>query len=268
MVRFCPHCWREIPFDADRCPHCGRTTTEPEASFVDKLLGTLRHPEPTRVGLAIDILVDRLHETRAVESLIDLLATTKDISILQQAARGLGWLGDRRAVGPLARLLGEADAPFVARREAAFALGKLGGAEAERGLSLALADPVRSVAAAARQALGIRDEQPEAEEGMTDNFRREFFPNTERHALTFDITSDDWDALQQVLAENEWERDEGLRQLLAAGIAYAQGQAQLAALDHPDADLAAEVRRLQGERMRVESRYAVMKFRAFNFITA
>lgn len=103
---------------------------------------------------------------------------------------------------------------------------------------------------------------------MFDDFQREFFPKTERHTLTFDVTSDDWGTIQHILTENEWERDDGLRHLLAAGIAYAQGRAQLAALNHPDADLAAEVRRLQAERMQVESRYAVMKFRAFNFMQA
>lgn len=97
---------------------------------------------------------------------------------------------------------------------------------------------------------------------------RDFFPNTESHTLTFEITSDDWELLQRVIAEHEWERDDGLRYFLAAGLAYVQGQTQLAALGHADADLAAEVRRLQGGRMAVESRYAVMKFRAFNFMQA
>jgi hypothetical protein len=106
---------------------------------------------------------------------------------------------------------------------------------------------------------------------MTDpleQFRRDFFPNTERHTLTFDILSDDWEALQRLFAENEWEPDEGLRHTLAAGLAYLQGQARLAELNHPQADLAAEVHRLQRERMTVESRYAVMKFRAFSFMQA
>jgi hypothetical protein len=103
---------------------------------------------------------------------------------------------------------------------------------------------------------------------MLDDFRREFFPDTERHPLTFDVTSDDWAEIQKIVAENEWEPEDGLRHLLAAGIAYAQGQAQLATLNHPEADLTAEVRRLQAERMRVESRYAVMKFRTFNFMQA
>ncbi|MBI3763860.1 MAG: hypothetical protein HY260_18605 [Chloroflexi bacterium] len=93
---------------------------------------------------------------------------------------------------------------------------------------------------------------------MFDDFEREFFPKTERQTLSFEITSDDWNAIRQIVAENEWELDDGLRHLLAAGIAFAQGRAQLAALNHPDADLAAEARRLQQERMSVESRYAVI----------
>jgi hypothetical protein len=103
---------------------------------------------------------------------------------------------------------------------------------------------------------------------MLDQFQHEFFPHTEQHTVTFEVTSDDWAAVQQAIAENEWGEADGLRFLLAAGVAFAQGQARLAALNHPDADLAEEVRRLQTERMQVESRYAVMKFRAFTFMQA
>jgi hypothetical protein len=103
---------------------------------------------------------------------------------------------------------------------------------------------------------------------MVDDFKRDFFPETERHTLSFDITSDDWRTLQATIVENGWETDDGLRYLLAAGLAYAQGQARMAALNHPDADLAAEVKQLWTERMQTESRYAVMKFRAFSFMQA
>ncbi len=153
MIHYCPRCWKEIAPEDKRCPHCGELTDDSDLPFIDRLLGTLRHPEPTRVGLAIDLLTKRLREPRAVEPLIELLATTRDVALLKQAAHGLGLLGDRRAVPALARLLGNADAPFVARREAAFALGKLGGEEAELALSLALDDPRPSVTEAARQAL-------------------------------------------------------------------------------------------------------------------
>jgi hypothetical protein len=101
-----------------------------------------------------------------------------------------------------------------------------------------------------------------------DQFRRDFFPDTERHTLHFDITSDDWQTIQYLTAENEWGPDEGLRHLLAIGVAYVQGHLEIAAISHPDADLAAEVKRLQAERMSVESRYAVMKFRAYSAMQA
>lgn len=103
---------------------------------------------------------------------------------------------------------------------------------------------------------------------MTEQFRQDFFPNTEKHTLTFDILSDDWETLQALFVENDWTPEDSLRYVLAAGLAFLQGQAHLAELSHPQADLAAEVKRLQNERMRVESRYAVMKFRAFNFMQA
>ena len=155
MVRYCPHCWREVPAGAERCPHCGQATDDSDLPFVDRLLATLRHPEPTRAGLAIDILAERLHEQRAVEPMIALLATASDAAILKQAAHGLGLLGDRRAVPALARLLAYGKAPLVARCEAALALGQLGGGEAARALERAQGDPRPSVAEAARRALAM-----------------------------------------------------------------------------------------------------------------
>jgi HEAT repeat protein len=162
MVHYCPHCWQEIPAGARGCPHCNLSTDETGRTFVERLMASLQHPEPTRAGLAIDILANRLREPRAVGALIDLLETAGDVALLVQAARGLGELGDRRAVGPLARLLARAQAPFVARREAALALGRLGGQTAEAHLRAALGDPRSSVAQAARRALGMPDEEKSA----------------------------------------------------------------------------------------------------------
>jgi len=155
MIRSCPQCWNEIPANADHCPHCGRLTDETGLPFVERLLLTLGHPEPTRSGLAIDVLAGRLREPRAVLPLIDLLITAQDIAIQQQAARGLGLLADRRAVPPLIRLLESEAAPLVTRREAALALARLGGVEAGRALERARIDPRPSVAEAARRALDL-----------------------------------------------------------------------------------------------------------------
>ena len=153
MIRHCPHCWREVPLAVEVCPHCRQSLDESGLTFVDRLLATLRRPEPTRAGLAIDVLAGRLHEPRAVSPLIQLLAESRDAGLLVQAARGLGQLGDRQAVPALAHLLANSDRAFVARCAAAWALGQLGGPEADAALRMS-ADCARpSVAPAARQAL-------------------------------------------------------------------------------------------------------------------
>jgi len=101
-----------------------------------------------------------------------------------------------------------------------------------------------------------------------DHFQRDFFPNTERHTLTFEITSDEWQTIQKIASENKWDIDDGLRHLLAFGVAYAQDQIQLKKLELSDIKIEEELHRLRNERMTVESRYAVMKFRTFNFMQA
>jgi hypothetical protein len=103
---------------------------------------------------------------------------------------------------------------------------------------------------------------------MTEDFRRQFFPNTEHHTLTLDMTSDDWAALRQIIEENEWERDEGLRYILAAGRAYVQVSAETARLEHPDADRAVGMQKFQQELIDMRSQLAVMKYRAFHFMQA
>ena len=88
MTRYCPHCWEEINQEATVCPHCHRQTHENDMDFVSKLLSALRHPDPTRAGLAIDILAGKLHEPRAVWPLIELLETASDPYIRAQQRAG------------------------------------------------------------------------------------------------------------------------------------------------------------------------------------
>ncbi|MGQ9834258.1 MAG: hypothetical protein ACUVRJ_10795 [Candidatus Villigracilaceae bacterium] len=102
---------------------------------------------------------------------------------------------------------------------------------------------------------------------MIDDFRRQFFPNTEPHTLTLEITSDDWAALCQVIEENEWDRDEGLRYILAAGMAYVQTDAE-AGLSDPQPDRAPELPKVQREMVDMRGQLAVMKYRAFHFMQA
>ena len=103
---------------------------------------------------------------------------------------------------------------------------------------------------------------------MTDRFQQEFFPRAEKRTVTLDLLSDEWDRLLAFFAENEWEQDDGLRYTLAAGLACLQTEADSVEVGLAPAGLAAEIKRLQRERMEVESRYAVMKYRAFTFMQA
>lgn len=103
---------------------------------------------------------------------------------------------------------------------------------------------------------------------VIEQFRQDFFPNSERHTVTFDILTEDWQVLESLFAENELSAEDGLRFTLAAGRAYLEAATRLAVLQHPEADLAREITRLQHERMQVESRYAVMKYRAYSFMQA
>lgn len=152
IVRYCPHCWAEMDYDATVCPQCGTSLAE-EGDVTDKFIAALRHPEPTRVGLALDVLSNWMHETRAVEPICALIERTNDPALLKQAALALGRLGDRRAVPVLARLLADESRAFVARQAAAEALGQLGGDEARQALMAALTDDLASIRQAARQAL-------------------------------------------------------------------------------------------------------------------
>lgn len=161
LIRYCPHCWAELGYEATTCTNCGASLSE-EQSYVDRLIAALHHPEPTRAGLALDILSGWLHETRAVEPICALVEHTSDPAMLKQAAHALGRLGERRAVPTLARLLGDPSRPFVARQAAAQALGQLGGAEAFQALTLALADPLASIREAAQRALAeMGHQQPD-----------------------------------------------------------------------------------------------------------
>jgi hypothetical protein len=103
---------------------------------------------------------------------------------------------------------------------------------------------------------------------MIEDFRRQFFPNTEHHTLTLEITSDDWTVLCQIIEENEWVQDEGLRYILAAGRTYVQVNAAMAQLESPDVDRTDEMQKFQQELIDMHSQLAVLKFRAFHFMQA
>jgi len=151
MTYYCPHCWQEVTWGAVRCEACGKVLDD-EAAFPEKLLLAIRHPEPTRACLAIEIL-GRLREPRAVVPLLTLLKTTRDPVRQAEAALSLGAIGEARAVPALIEVLHDDGMPIMARCAAATALGAFLEERALAALRRAVSDPRPSVARAARRAL-------------------------------------------------------------------------------------------------------------------
>jgi HEAT repeat protein len=134
MSFYCPNCWVEVPAEAERCPACGRSLAANDEDYVDKLITALRHFEPTRAALAIQILSEMLGEPRAVLPLIELLDTARDAYVLHSAAVALGRFADARAVPILSRRALDLTTPLVVRMAAVDALACIGGDQAQAAL--------------------------------------------------------------------------------------------------------------------------------------
>jgi len=145
MSFYCPECWAEVPEEAECCPACGRSLTADDEDYVDKLIASLRHFEPTRSALAIQILSEMLGEPRAIVPLIELLDTARDAYVLHSATVALGRFADGRAVPALVRRALDLTSPLVVRVAAVDALARIGGDQARAALEGALADPNATV---------------------------------------------------------------------------------------------------------------------------
>ena len=98
-------------------------------------------------------------------------------------------------------------------------------------------------------------------------FEGDFFPDTKVEHLELDILNDMWQDLQAEIATNSWTVDEGLRFILAAGLAELHAERQREQVKNkPLVDLEAELDRLQRQRMQIDGRYSVMKFRTYQFL--
>jgi hypothetical protein len=101
-----------------------------------------------------------------------------------------------------------------------------------------------------------------------DSFENDFFDGVKLEHLEFDIFSDEWQKLQAEIARNGWSIEEGLRYILAAGLRVIQSQQTWDDIESNKTDLQSELKRMQAERMQLDGRYAVMKFRAYQFMQA
>lgn len=117
------------------------------------LIAASHHESPRmRQVVASSESLVRICGTRAVEPLMDVLEHDTEHAVRGEAARALGRIGDRRALGVLIAALDDAF-PTV-RLGAAMALGELGDAMAIPGLTEHLGDVHSLVRARSAEALG------------------------------------------------------------------------------------------------------------------
>ncbi|MCX8025617.1 MAG: hypothetical protein N3A60_10475 [Thermanaerothrix sp.] len=105
---------------------------------------------------------------------------------------------------------------------------------------------------------------------MTDygsEFEQEFFAQTRRVHLEVDLLDEMWGAIHALCKANGWDEAEGVRFILAAGLAALeeprQSRSSSASSSSEDAAL---LERLLQERVEINARYAVMRFRAYQFL--
>ena len=103
---------------------------------------------------------------------------------------------------------------------------------------------------------------------MTEDFEKDFFSNAEVNHMEVDLLNDLWEDLKEEIALNEWSEEEGVRYILASGLAALRIVRLKESLARSEEDSQAMIDRLQQERMQIEGRYAVMKYRAYQFMQA
>lgn len=102
VTYYCPSCWYEVGREIN-CPQCGADVRDcADESYEQKLIRALRHPEPTVPVRAAKILGD-LGSKAAVGPLIEVADSTLDPYIQEAAVIALGRIGDTQALPTLDR---------------------------------------------------------------------------------------------------------------------------------------------------------------------
>lgn len=92
------------------------------------------------------------------------------------------------------------------------------------------------------------------------------FAGAANHAVTFPVLEETFQELLTLCCENGWSEDEGLRIVFANGLAYLKNEREFSRWNGQAGD--AEALRLAKYANEMNSMYAVMKFRAFNYRAA
>lgn len=98
---------------------------------------------------------------------------------------------------------------------------------------------------------------------MAQEMYSELFKDTATTLVEIRALAETIKEAHELIGENGWEVDEGLRIIFANGISYLRGHKRVEGLEGLGGAAALEVKRLTTELMDAQSKYAVMKFRAY-----
>ena len=82
MTFYCSNCWKEIDEGTMICPHCRANQEElDKESYVEKLIRSLNHPEPS-TPVRVAAILAQLKAKEAVPTMLEKLKTEKDPFII------------------------------------------------------------------------------------------------------------------------------------------------------------------------------------------
>ncbi len=92
--------------------------------------------------------------------------------------------------------------------------------------------------------------------------QEELFPGARVIHLEVDVLSDLWDDLRSEFAENDWSEEEGLRHILAAGLAYLRAERMRDEVAN-GADPEPRLEQVLHDWMEMHGRMALLKYRTY-----
>jgi hypothetical protein len=106
MRYYCPGCWKDTLADMEVCSSCGVNIHFfwDSKDMVEKLIHSLRHPEPS-TPIRAAWLLGKIGDLRALEPLIHLIQNTQDYHLMRTAVQALRQINTEEGLDFLKTLL-------------------------------------------------------------------------------------------------------------------------------------------------------------------
>jgi hypothetical protein len=102
-----------------------------------------------------------------------------------------------------------------------------------------------------------------ARKGEGNEMYKDLFKGVSTTTIPIPVLLEELEKAKVLFADNKWSEEEGTQIIFANGLAALQGMARLQEVSGTDGAFGSELERLTRELMDMQSKYAVMKFRAF-----